>query len=83
MASYKLLFAPNFQKDLKFIPKKGVLKILEAIDKLQSNPRPNNSKRLAGSDAYRIRIGVYRVVYDIKDNELIVLVLKTSHRKDV
>ena len=83
MASYNIIFHRDFQKELKKIPKKDVLRILDAIGALAGNPYPPGSNKLSGSDAHRIRIGIYRVVYRVEDGELIVYILKIAHRKDV
>jgi len=50
---------------------------------LAEDPRPPGSKKLSGNDKYRVRQGTYRIVYSIEDNELIVVVVKVGHRKDV
>lgn len=82
MALYSLKFARDFEKDLKSIPKKDAARILLAVDSLRKDPNPPGSKKLAGSDSYRIRVGVYRILYDISNNELIVYILKVAHRKE-
>ena len=60
-------------------------KILAQTEALTHNPMPNGVKKLQGnnSDMFRIRIGNYRVIYEINNNELIILVLKIGHRQDV
>jgi len=83
MASYSLTFAKGVRKDFKGIPRKDVERILGRITLLEENPRPPDSKKLVGSDSYRIRIGNYRVIYDIHDEVLVILVLKVGHRKNV
>jgi mRNA interferase RelE/StbE len=50
---------------------------------LAENPRPQGSQKLSGRDRYRIRQGVYRIVYSIEDDRLVVVVIKVGHRKDV
>lgn len=83
MASYKLVIHRDFDKEIRKIPRKDVRRILDAIEALQENPRPHASKKLEGSaDAYRIRVGTYRVLYQIVDQELVVYLLKVSHRKE-
>jgi mRNA interferase RelE/StbE len=82
-ASYKITFHRDVEKDLRKLPKKQILAILEAINALAANPLPQGVKKLTGTDAYRIRIANYRVIYKIEDQELIVFVLKVAHRKDV
>ncbi len=64
--------------DRKIIP---VLK--EEIAKLAYNPRPRGYKKLKGEDAYRIRVGDYRVIYEIEDKKVIVTVVSVGHRKNI
>lgn len=55
-----------------------------AIDDLAETPRPPGTKKLAGmADRWRIRVGDYRIIYDIRDGMLTILVVKVGHRKDV
>ncbi len=65
------------------IAKKEVPKILKTIQGLADNPRPISSKMLTNEELYRIRIGNYRILYEIYDDRLVVLVVKAGHRKDV
>ena len=83
MARYKLEFATSIRKDLKKIDKKEVRKILTSIEKLAEEPRPTGSKKLTNEELFRVRIGNYRVIYEIHDNRLVVLVVKIGHRKDI
>lgn len=84
MASYRVEFAKPAAKDLRAIDRKWIPKILAAVDGLQLDPRPSGCKKLIGSDfTYRIRIGDYRVVYEIEDDVLVVLVVRVRHRRDV
>ena len=57
-------------------------RIMQAIDKLATIPRPVDCKKLRSMDAYRIRVGDYRVIYEIHDNVLVVLVIKIAHRRE-
>ena len=82
MEEYKIFFKKSVEKDLRSIPKKNLLRILERIEGLKENPRPAGSEKLTGQNRYRIRQGVYRVVYSIQDNELTVWVIKIAHRKE-
>jgi mRNA interferase RelE/StbE len=54
-----------------------------AISSLGENPRPPGCKKLVGVDAWRIRVGDWRIIYQIRDERLIVLVLRVGHRRDV
>tara|TARA_R100000027_G_scaffold32887_1_gene24093 strand:- start:489 stop:749 length:261 start_codon:yes stop_codon:yes gene_type:complete len=83
MALFDLEFASSIRKDLKKIHKKEVMKILTEIQNLAEDPRPTNCKKLTNEELYRIRIGNYRVIYEIFDERLIVYVVKVGHRKDV
>ena len=57
--------------------------IFNAIAALAQNPRPKGVKKLKGRDGYRIRVGNYRIIYDIFDNELIIDIIALGHRKDI
>ena len=83
MASYEVQFRKSVSKDLDPIPKRDVQRIVSAIAALADNPRPPQAIRLTGSEKYRLRCGVYRVLYEIRDDVLIVCVVKVGHRKDV
>ena len=83
MESYKITFRKSVSKDLKKIPKKDVLRILEAIKALAENPRPPQSKKLSGQEKYRLRQGNYRVLYSIEDEKLIIQVVKVGNRRDI
>jgi len=83
MAEYEILFKESVYKDLKNIPKADLKKILSKIEKLADDPRPPGSQKLTGLELHRIRQGVYRIVYSIQDNELIIHVVKVGHRKEI
>ncbi len=83
MARYKLIFRQSVAKDLRRIPKPDVARILSRIDALQDEPRPPGSEKLSGQPRYRVRQGVYRILYEIADDVLIVTVVKIGHRKQV
>lgn len=83
MASYKLSFKQSVAKDLRRIPKDDVARILKRIDMLAENPRPPGSEKLSGQERYRVRQGVYRIIYEIVDGALLVTVVKVGHRSEV
>lgn len=83
MASYRIEFATSVRKDFKKIPKRDATRILKRIEGLADNPRPPSSKKLTGDDAMRIRIGNYRVIYEVRDDVLLVLILRVGNRKDI
>lgn len=83
MAKYSLSFKKSVAKDLRNIPNKDVQRILNTIDQLRHNPRSEGCVKLAGQEYYRVRQGVYRIVYEIQDENLIILVVKIAHRSTV
>ena len=70
-------------KSLSKIPLDYRDRIIDAIRGLAEDPRPAGAKKLSGRKAWRIRLGSYRVIYEINGDELIVLVVTVGHRKDV
>ena len=71
-------------KEMRSIPRKVARTILDEIDQLAFNPRPQNSKKMQDiSDHYRLRIGRYRIVYHFKKHIEIITIIKVKHRKDV
>ncbi|MCF7823352.1 MAG: type II toxin-antitoxin system RelE/ParE family toxin [Candidatus Marinimicrobia bacterium] len=83
MAYYRVEFKRSVKKDLKQLPKSDVVGILNKIEALTENPRPPQSKKLIGLDLYRLKVGRYRILYEIKDQILIITIIKIAHRKDV
>jgi mRNA interferase RelE/StbE len=83
MGSYKVTFKKSVLKDLKSVSKSDVIKIISKIDSLAEDPRRVGAIKLSGNELYRIRQGLYRILYEIKDRELIVQVIKVGHRSDV
>jgi len=83
MGKYEVIFKQSVAKDLLHIPRKKVARILKRIDVLKLEPRPPGVEKLSAQEKYRIRQGVYRIIYEIKNNELIVVVVKIGHRRDV
>jgi mRNA interferase RelE/StbE len=83
MAGYKVFFKESVWKDFSSIPKNDLEKILKRIELLSENPRPIGCEKLTGKDRYRLRQGRYRIVYAIRDDELLIWVIKVGHRKDI
>lgn len=81
--TYKVIIKPVALKTLKKLPKDIQLRIRASIDLLAINPRPPKAIKLVNRSEYRIRVSTYRVVYQIRDNELIILIVKVGHRKNV
>lgn len=83
MEEYKIFFKKSVEKDFKVIPQAYLSKILKRIEDLKSDPRPNGSEKLTGQELYRIRQGIFRIVYTIQDNELTIWIIKVAHRKEI
>ena len=80
---YSILILPRAGRALRTLPENDAERIDAAIEGLAENPRPVGSKKLKGEEAYRIRVGDYRVVYSIDDNERIVLIADVGHRREI
>jgi len=81
---YKVELRPSARKELLKLPRQDQIRLVRSMDALAIDPRPRGVKKLTGiEDLYRIRVGDYRIVYQIQDDRLIVLVVRIRHRKDV
>jgi len=83
MENYRLAFKKSVTKDLLPLPKRDVAKALKCIESLAKQPRPQGSEKLSGQERYRVRQGVYRIIYEIQDDLLLVTVVKVGHRSNV
>jgi mRNA interferase RelE/StbE len=83
MASYDLVFKKSVAKDLRDLPKQDVKRIMQRISSLADDPRPTGCEKLSSLERYRVRQGSYRIIYEIKDDRLVVLIVKVGHRRDV
>ncbi len=83
MVSYSLAFKKSVAKDLRTIPNNDVKRILKRIESLSENPRAEGCVKLSGEENYRARQGVYRIIYEIQDKKLIIMVVKVAHRSHV
>jgi mRNA interferase RelE/StbE len=80
---YQIFIEKSAQKKLSIIPEPFQGKIIAEISLLAENPRPAGCKKLTGRNAWRIRTGKYRAIYEINDKDKSVLVVTIGHRKDV
>ncbi|MVN23295.1 type II toxin-antitoxin system RelE family toxin [Mucilaginibacter arboris] len=81
--AYTLNFSRQAFKELSRIQEPFYSNIKQAISNLTENPRPQGYKKLKGRTGYRIRVGNYRIIYDIFDAELVIDIITIGHRKDV
>ncbi len=82
--AYRIEVKPSAQDALVKIPQRNRRRITQKIDRLADNPRPRGARALEGQlSLYRIRVGDYRVIYQIQDAALLVLVVRIGSRGDV
>lgn len=84
MASYKVIFKPSVEKDLRSLPQSIVRRVFKHVEALEDDPFPRGSLKLAGAEQlYRIRVGDYRIVYTVNRDSRQVVVYYVRHRRDV
>jgi len=83
MARYELRVRPSVAKDLRGIPKADVKRILTRMQGLREDPRAPGCEKLGGAELYRVRQGVWRIVYEIHDEWIVVEVIRVGHRSEV
>jgi mRNA interferase RelE/StbE len=81
--SYEIAILRRASKELAKLPQNDYKKINIAINNLAINPRPSGCKKLKGRLAWRIRVGDYRIIYEISDQKLIIVVIDVGHRRDI
>jgi len=82
MSSYAVEFTRSAQKELSKLPPQTRLRIAKAIAKLSLDPKKGNVRPMVGTSSWRLRVGDYRVVYDIVNQKLIILIIRIRHRRD-
>ncbi len=82
--AYEVRLEPSAERALRKLPVQIRSRMGSRLDGLASNPRPSGCEKLGGvDDLYRVRVGDYRVVYQVSDEVLVVLVVTIGHRSDV
>lgn len=82
--SYRVEFTTAAARQVKKLPRRARDRVLGEIESLAEDPRPHGAKKLVGEDtAWRIRVGDYRVIYDVFDTEFIVTVVRAGHRREI
>jgi len=81
--SYTVFILRRAQKELAQLPVRDYGRLRDAVRALARNPRPPGCRKLTGREGWRIRIGAYRVIYEIDDKQQAVTVLHLGHRCDV
>ncbi|MFU8848759.1 MAG: type II toxin-antitoxin system RelE family toxin [Opitutales bacterium] len=83
MERYRIVIKKSAAKEIERIEKRDRIRIIEKIRSLAEDPHPVGSKKLSGQEKYRIRQGNYRILYQVKNEELIINVVKVGHRRDI
>lgn len=81
---YSIEFRPSVLKSLKKFPKRDLVRIKKKVEELGSDlPDPNTTKMKGNNSFHKVRYGDYRIIYEIHNDRLVILVVKIGHRKDV
>jgi mRNA interferase RelE/StbE len=80
---YQVKILQKTVKEIAAIPRDYASLVSKQIDSLQKNPRPPNVRKLSGTESYRLRVGTYRILYDISDESRTVTVYRVKHRREV
>ena len=80
---HQILMLRRAQRELENLPHPARLRVQNAIADLAENPHPPGSLKLTNRDAWRLRVGDYRVIYEIENEQLIVTVIRLGHRRDI
>lgn len=84
MDSYKVVLKSSVEKDFRVLPRNILFKILSTIENLSQEPFPHRTSKLEGTEnTFRIRVGDYRIVYEVDKNEQMINVLYVRHRREV
>lgn len=83
MASYRIEWRSSARRELRRLAPSAVSRIVQAVRALGNNPHPRGCRKLRGSEqTYRIRVGTYRVVYELFEGRLVVEIVRVRHRRD-
>ena len=83
MATYSIQIKKSAQKEIKALPESERQRVIAKIQSLASVPRGPDCKKLSAQERYRVRVGAYRILYEIHDDVLVIMIVKVAHRKDV
>jgi len=84
MSNYRVEFSATAERQLRKLERNDQVQVVGAIQRIATNPRPRGSRKLRGyEDVFRIRTGVFRIIYSIEKGRLLIIILKPGHRKDI
>lgn len=82
--SYQVIIKPAAQRQIRKLPRAAQVRVVARIEVLAETPYPPDVRKLTGSDdLFRVRVGDYRIIYQVRDAKLLVLVVKVGHRRDI
>jgi mRNA interferase RelE/StbE len=81
--SYSIVIKKSAAKEIEDLPKRDRSAIVTKIQALSEDPRPRGCEKLSGDDKYRVRHGVYRILYEVNDDAVVVTVVRVGHRREV
>ncbi len=83
-AGFRVEIAPLARRQIRKLDRKAQQAVVDRIEQLAATPRPSGVRKLVGEDdLYRVRVGDYRVIYQIRDPDLLILIVKVGHRREV
>ena len=84
MASYSVLFKPSVEKDFRRLAKEIIPRLTQKIEDLKGDPCPHHSEKLSGAERlYRVRVGDYRIVYEVDTHLKQIIIHHVRHRREV
>jgi mRNA interferase RelE/StbE len=82
MASYRIEIKKSAQKEIQSLPTQDLKRVVAKIQQLANNPRMLDSKKLTSQEQYRVRVGQYRILYEIHDAVLVVVIVRVANRRE-
>jgi mRNA interferase RelE/StbE len=83
MASYKVVIEARAEKEIRKLPAPERKRVTSVIDKLATNPKSATARKMVGSPGFRLRVGDYRIIYEIEHQIVTVFIIKVGHRRDI
>jgi mRNA interferase RelE/StbE len=83
MARYEVALKASVLKDLRRLDAEDRDRCISVMYGLADDPRPRGCEKLSAQERYRVRVGVFRIVYEVRDTQLVVWVVKVGHRRDI
>lgn len=84
MACYELIWKTSAERELRKLPRDAIARLVETAGTLATNPYPPGARKLIGTkDAYRVRVGDYRIIYEVQGKALIIQIIRVGHRREI